>query len=234
MLSFFRRVSKIQDRHRRSWRPILVAILAGFAVADISNFGSGNDRARRNGQRRPSRSVGDQEVYRTRDERSDAAAPAGRPPAKSGGGLCQHRRRFRRDPRRADRPERADRIRATNIGFPLSKPLVDAEIAQLPQAKGLNGKVSDQAYQAFLAQQRLTDAAGAGDHRRRAAAAAPADAGREQCAPVRGHGDALRVDDARIARRAKRSPSRSTRSRLGSSRPTRRSSNSMPPTATAT
>ena len=42
--------------------------------------------------------------------------------------------------------------------FPLSKRLVDAEIAQIPQTKGLNGQFSEQAYQSFLAQQRLTDA----------------------------------------------------------------------------
>jgi peptidyl-prolyl cis-trans isomerase D len=42
--------------------------------------------------------------------------------------------------------------------FPLSKRLVDAEITQLPQTKGPGGQFSEQAYQAFLAQQRLTDA----------------------------------------------------------------------------
>ena len=41
--------------------------------------------------------------------------------------------------------------------FPLSKRLVDAEIVQIPQTKGLNGQFSEQAYQSFLAQQRLTD-----------------------------------------------------------------------------
>ena len=44
------------------------------------------------------------------------------------------------------------------IRLHLSKRLVDAEIAKFPQTKGLDGKFSDQAYQAFLAQQRLTDA----------------------------------------------------------------------------
>src|SRR3954447_10312433 len=47
---------------------------------------------------------------------------------------------------------------ADKFGFPLSKRLVDAEIAQIPQTKGLNGKFDDRAYQTFLAQQRLTDA----------------------------------------------------------------------------
>lgn len=47
---------------------------------------------------------------------------------------------------------------AEKYHFPLSKRLVDAEIAQIPQTKGLNGQFSEQAYQGFLAQQRLTDA----------------------------------------------------------------------------
>ena len=41
MLTFFRRVSKSKVG---TWimATVLIAILAGFAVADISNFGSGN------------------------------------------------------------------------------------------------------------------------------------------------------------------------------------------------
>ena len=46
---------------------------------------------------------------------------------------------------------------AEKVHFPLSKRLVDAEIAQIPQTKALNGQFSEQAYQQFLAQQRLTD-----------------------------------------------------------------------------
>jgi peptidyl-prolyl cis-trans isomerase D len=46
---------------------------------------------------------------------------------------------------------------ANKFGFHLSKRLIDAEIAQLPQTKGLNGQFNQLAYQQFLAQQRLTD-----------------------------------------------------------------------------
>ncbi|HEY4071396.1 MAG TPA: peptidyl-prolyl cis-trans isomerase [Sphingomicrobium sp.] len=46
---------------------------------------------------------------------------------------------------------------ADKFHFPLSKRLVDAEIAQIPQTKGLNGQFSEQNYQGFLAQQRMTD-----------------------------------------------------------------------------
>ncbi|MCA1653143.1 MAG: SurA N-terminal domain-containing protein [Sphingomonadales bacterium] len=42
-------------------------------------------------------------------------------------------------------------------GLVLSKRLFDAEIAKLPQTRGLDGKFSDAAYQAFLAKERLTD-----------------------------------------------------------------------------
>ena len=47
---------------------------------------------------------------------------------------------------------------ADKFGFRLSKRLVDAEIANIPNARGLDGRFSEQAYAAFLAQQRLTDA----------------------------------------------------------------------------
>lgn len=43
-------------------------------------------------------------------------------------------------------------------GFELSKRLVDAEIANLPGVQGLNGQFSETAYAQFLSQQRLTDA----------------------------------------------------------------------------
>ncbi|MEO7602545.1 MAG: peptidyl-prolyl cis-trans isomerase [Sphingomicrobium sp.] len=46
---------------------------------------------------------------------------------------------------------------AHNSGFVLSKRLIDGEISQLPQAQGLNGKFSQQGYQAFLSQQRMSD-----------------------------------------------------------------------------
>jgi peptidyl-prolyl cis-trans isomerase D len=47
---------------------------------------------------------------------------------------------------------------AADHGFVLSKRLVDGEIAALPQTRGLDGKFNEQAYAAFLQQQRLSDA----------------------------------------------------------------------------
>jgi peptidyl-prolyl cis-trans isomerase D len=46
---------------------------------------------------------------------------------------------------------------ADKHGFVLSKRLIDAEIANLPGTRGLDGKFSDTAYQQFLSQQRMTD-----------------------------------------------------------------------------
>ncbi|HEX2802546.1 MAG TPA: peptidyl-prolyl cis-trans isomerase [Sphingomicrobium sp.] len=46
---------------------------------------------------------------------------------------------------------------ARKHGLVLSKRLIDAEIANIPGVKGLAGEVSTEAYQAFLARQRLTD-----------------------------------------------------------------------------
>jgi peptidyl-prolyl cis-trans isomerase D len=46
---------------------------------------------------------------------------------------------------------------ARSNGLVLSKRLIDAEIANLPGVKGLDGRVSTEAYQAFLARQRMSD-----------------------------------------------------------------------------
>jgi peptidyl-prolyl cis-trans isomerase D len=53
--------------------------------------------------------------------------------------------------------QRAIAAFAHENGFMLSKRLIDAEIAQIPGVRGLDGKPSEQAYAAFLNQQRMTD-----------------------------------------------------------------------------
>ena len=155
MLSFFRRVSKSKIG---TWvmAAILIAILAGFAVADISNFGSGNigfggmsssTIAEAGDQDITEREMSEQmqrRLQQVRAENPDAdyATIAGDFDALLNSILDQ----------------RSLIAFADKYGFRLSKPLIDAEIAQLPQAKGLNGQVTDQSYQTFLQQQRLTDA----------------------------------------------------------------------------
>ena len=154
MLSFFRRVSKSKIG-TGIMAFVLVAILAGFAVADLTNFGSGQINFGMGSGTLAK--VGDQAV--TERELSDAM-----------------QRRLQEA--RQQRPEadyasiisdlnpvldalieqRTLMAFADKYGFPLSKRLIDAEIAQIPSAKGLNGQFSEQAYQQFLSQQRLTDA----------------------------------------------------------------------------
>ncbi len=98
---------------------------------------------------------------------------------------------------------------AEKFHFPLSKRLVDAEIAQIPQTKGLNGQFNEQAYQAFLAQQRLTDFTGAANPRGRTARTLHADASRSERPRIGRDGHALCGDVARIARgRGRRRPDR--------------------------
>jgi peptidyl-prolyl cis-trans isomerase D len=132
-----------------------IGILAGFAYGDISNFVSGNVGFGMGSATLAE--VGGEQV--TEQEMSQAM-----------------QRRLQQV-----RQQKPDADYATIIGdfdaaleellnqktllafaekyhFPLSKRLVDAAIAQIPLTKGLNGQFSEQAYQAFLAQQRITDA----------------------------------------------------------------------------
>ena len=114
---------------------------------------------------------------------------------------------------------------ADKYGFRLSKRLIDAEIAQIPQAKGLNGQFSEQAYQHSSPQQRLTDAQ---VRQIITGELAPALLLTPVAANARvsgRNGDALRVDAARSARGRSRGRPARPRSRPASSRPTPTSSN---------
>lgn len=154
MLSFFRSVSKSRVG---TWimAAILIAILAGFAAADISNFGSGNvgfggmgssTLAKAGNQEVTEREMSEQmqrrlQQVRQQNPNADYATIVGDFDALLGAMLDQ----------------RSLIAFGDKYGFHLSKRLIDAEIAQIPQAKGLNGQFSEQAYQQFLATQRLTD-----------------------------------------------------------------------------
>lgn len=132
-----------------------IMILIGFASTGVSNFGSGNTGFGMGSSTLAK--VGGEEV--TDEEMSQA--------------MQRHLQQVRQ--------QRPDADYSTIVGdfeallgelidnktmlafaekfhFPLSKRLVDAEIAQIPQTKGLNGQFSEQAYQQLLAQQHLTDA----------------------------------------------------------------------------
>jgi peptidyl-prolyl cis-trans isomerase D len=154
MLSFFRRVSKSKIG-TGILAGVLVAILAGFAVADLSNFGTGQIGVGMGSSTLAK--VGDQEV----SERDLSEAMQRR---------LQQARQQRPEADYASIigdfaalldslvDERTVVAFADKYGLSRSKRLVDGEIAQLPGTKGLNGQFSEQAYQAFLVQQRLTDA----------------------------------------------------------------------------
>jgi peptidyl-prolyl cis-trans isomerase D len=154
MLTFFRRAAKSKVG-TFVMAFIGVAILAGFAYGDISNFGSGK-LGFGMGTGTLVR-VGDQEV--TEREMSEA--------------MQRRLVEVRQQNPEADYAtiagdfdtildalidQRTLLAFANKYDFHLSKRLIDAEIAQIPGAKGLNGQFSQQAYQAWLAQQRMTDA----------------------------------------------------------------------------
>jgi len=153
MLSFIRRVSKSKVG---TWimAGVLIAILGGFGLAGLSNVGTGSL-----GLGMTSGTlvrVGNQEV--TDREMSDAMQRR-----------LQQVRQQRPDADYASVigdfdavldalvTDRSLMAFADKTGFPLSKTLVDAEIAQLPGTKGLNGEFSEQAYQAFLGREHLSD-----------------------------------------------------------------------------
>jgi peptidyl-prolyl cis-trans isomerase D len=153
MLTFFRRLAK-STIGRWVMAALGVGILAGFAYGDISNFGSGKMGFGMGASTLVR--VGDQEV--TEREMSEA--------------MQRRLTEVRQQNPNADYATVAgdfDAILnalidqrtliafANKYDFRLSKRLIDAEIAQIPGAKGLNGQFSQQAYQAWLAQQRLTD-----------------------------------------------------------------------------
>ena len=153
MLSFFRRLTK--TKLGMAIMTILpIGALAGFALGDISNFGSGNIGFGMGSSTLVR--VGDQQV----SEREMSEAMQRR---------LQEVRKQKPDADYATIApdfetilsalvdQRALIAFANKFGFPLSKRLVDAEIAQIPGTKGLNGQFSEQAYQQFLAQQRLSD-----------------------------------------------------------------------------
>ena len=154
MLSFFRRISKSKIG---TWiiAAIGIAILAGFALADLSNFGTGkigfgmssSTLAKVGREEVNEQDISDamqRRLQQVRQQRPDAdyATIIGDFGAVLDALIDQH----------------ALLAFAEEYSFPLSKRLIDGEIAQLPGTKGLNGQFSEQAYQQFLSQQRLSDA----------------------------------------------------------------------------
>lgn len=132
----------------------VVMIFASFALADISGFGGGAFGGARNGTLVE---AGDEQVTE-RDftmgmERVLATARQQNPEATYAtvaGNIPELIAQLTDDAAIKDFARRTDLL--------ISRKLVDAEIASLPQTRGLDGKFSQDAYNQFLAQQRLTDA----------------------------------------------------------------------------
>jgi peptidyl-prolyl cis-trans isomerase D len=154
MSSFFRRVSKSKIG-TGIVALFFILILVGFALGDLQNFGTGN-LSFGMGSSTLAR-VGDQQI--TEREMSEA--------------MQRRLQDVRQQNPEADYAtivgdferilgalldERALIAFANKFDFHLSKKLIDAEIAQIPQTRGLNGKFDEQRYLAFLSQERLTDA----------------------------------------------------------------------------
>ena len=151
MLASFRRLSK-STVGSIVMVLFVLAILASFALADISNVGMGNfglgtsTLAEAGNQQ-----VTDRDMSRAMERRltearqrnpeADYAAIAGDYDAILESLI----------------DERSLEAFADKYGLVLSKRLIDAEIAGIPGTRGLDGKFSDQSYQMFLAQQRMTD-----------------------------------------------------------------------------
>lgn len=152
MFAAFRRLSK-SAVGTAIMALFVIAILASFAMADVSNVFSGNFGTSRGTLIK----VGDEEISE-RDldsamRRVLQQAQQQNPEATYSTIAGQF------DPILGQLiSERALLAFAADHGFTVSKRLVDAQIATLPQTRGLDGKFSEQSYAAFLQQQQMTDA----------------------------------------------------------------------------
>ena len=154
MLASFRRLSKSKIG-TGIMAAVLLAILAGFALADLSNFGTGipgfglgsSTLAKIGGEEINEKEMSDameRHLTQVRQQNPNADYPS------IAGDV---------DPLLAEMIDQSAVIAFANkYGFDISKRLIDAEIADLPGVRGLNGKPSVQGYQQLLAQNRLTDA----------------------------------------------------------------------------
>jgi peptidyl-prolyl cis-trans isomerase D len=153
MLTFFRRVSKSTTGTIIA-AMFLIAILASFAISDISNFGSGtmgfglgNSTLAKVGKYQVTdREMSDVMQRRLTQIRQQNPNATYADIARDFGPILDQLI-----------DEKALFAFADKYGLKLSKRLIDAEIAQLPGVRSLNGQVTEQSYQMFLSQQRLTD-----------------------------------------------------------------------------
>ena len=154
MLAFFRRLSKSKIGN---WimAAVLLAILGGFALADLSNFGTGipgfglgsSTLAKVSSEQVTENQMNDAMERRLAEVRNQN--PSAGYPAIIGDFESILSQMI---------DQRAVVAFADKFGFRISKRMVDAEIANIPGVRGLNGQPSVAAYQQLLASNRLTDA----------------------------------------------------------------------------
>jgi peptidyl-prolyl cis-trans isomerase D len=152
MLASFRRLSK-STVGTAIMALFLIAIVASFALADVQGIlsggssGAGGDSLVKVGSER----VTDRDMTRAMDRRLSQAREQN--PEATYASIAGDFDQLLSALVDAETLEAF----ANKFGFTLSKRLVDAQIANIPSAKGLNGQFSEQSYAAFLNQQRITD-----------------------------------------------------------------------------
>lgn len=151
MLASFRRLSK-STVGSIAMVLFVVAILASFAMSDISNVGAGNfGLGSSTLVKVGNQQVSDRDMSRAMERRLTEVRLQ-KPEADYSSIANDY------DAILASLvDQRSLEAFADKYGLVLSRRLIDAEIAGIPGTRGLDGKFSDQAYQAFLAQQRMTD-----------------------------------------------------------------------------
>ncbi|WP_324807675.1 peptidyl-prolyl cis-trans isomerase [Sphingomonas sp. LY29] len=153
MLSFFRKSSK-STLGTIILVVFLLAIAASFALADISNVRSGPLGGGVGGSLAE---VGDEEIT-DRDMTSAMRQALNRLQQQNPEATYADLANDFGAILNSQIDERALLAFAQDHGFVLSKRVVDAEIANIPQTRGLDGKFNQQAFDAFLQQQQMTDA----------------------------------------------------------------------------
>ena len=151
MTAFFRRVSK-STVGTVLMILFVVAIAASFALADVQSyisggFGQAGTLAKVGGEAVTERELGtamQRRLAEVRQQNPNADYPS---LANDFGQILESLVQ-----------DRALQVFARDTDLHLSKRLVDAEILRIPRTRGLDGKYSEAAYQAFLQQERLTDA----------------------------------------------------------------------------
>ena len=151
MTAFFRRASK-STVGTILMLLFVIAIAASFALADVQSYISGGIGQAGTLAKVGNEAVSERELGTAMQRR--LAEVRQQNPAADYPGLANEFGQILE----SIIQERALQVFARDTDLHLSKRLIDAEIVRIPRTRGLDGKFSDAAYQAFLQEERLTDA----------------------------------------------------------------------------